>query len=1051
MVLEQFIIDADIIWDQVGKTFFENPEAKPGRIMRVQVVNAGIIEDLTGYTLNLGWTSVRDPSKFGLDAFDDVDITKGIFEIEYTSGMLTNVGPLNATLQLVPPGEGRPIESNNFKLTVKNSAINPEAIQGETSFSTLENALVEVNGWNARIDVVEQEFKDRADALDGAYPVRLTAAEQSVAAVEAQVDLLNRGLGETMPTMASLLSTYPTGDTRDHIVAGNIAEVDTFTVTAIPTAAGNITITLNGVAKTVAVDPAVQSTTALVATAIRAAVYAGWTTGGTGSVVTFTATTVGTRTAPALSGETTGTTGTFVRTAIGEVANFHRYFWNGSAWTDGGAYQATEANLYDFQKNFMKAGSVSAIFTNVVVLGFKKTEYLLVSDIRNGYLGGYGFVLFNCSATGVTNPATDTIYTVIDGVKPVGIKTYKYDNGAGKAIQFDLNWDIVDAYIAPGSRITSTDQFGVISPLRYSDVPKNSISRTQLNMAEVLSDVRSDKATYDKFRAASFDVESPTNASAIFSNIMLYNVPYSKRYSITDIRHAYGAGFSWNFIVYEVGDASTGALASPYVTAFAYSRTSQAELTGKEDIILRNGIAELHLTVNWDALVSIIPYGGRLQTTSLMNQIALSAYKGMAPTNGSITTDKYADGSITAAKLAPGAGGGASNSFSNPVAGGVSDFITDVLVEGLPSTSFVLVSDIRTNYSGYPSSPWGFSVYLAENENGLLPVGFSSLFNTYALTKPDVETVSWTNGDISFYATVDWVGLEAAIGNGLRFAGQDRYHVLSSSCFAPKRISSGNGFTYLNSLKTDKPILCLVDDDNNAAFMTKVKPAFDAVGAKCTVAVNPLNVGGGGMLSLADLQALKAAGHEIVSHTWSHPSSVFKESITDLTTVTDEAMSTEFKLAYDYMVTNGFNEKIIVYPWGGWSGFQARRIKMLAAKYHQFGVNSGGGVMNGKVLDNMYYSRSFILDASGLGYYTAQIDSIIANKGWLILGTHSYEAGLTSGFIQQILQYALDHGVEIMTVGAANEIKRNVVSIGNYGDKSGSFFIGRDGTTVYNG
>jgi hypothetical protein len=439
LVLKQFIIDADIIWDQVGKTFFENPEAKPGRIMRVQVVNAGIIEDLTGYTLNLGWTSVRNPSKFGLDAFNDVDITKGIFEIEYTSGMLSNIGPLNASLQLVPPGEGRPIGSNNFKLTVKNSAINPAAIQGETSFSTLENALVEVNGWNARIDVVEQEFKDRADALDEAYPVRLTAAEQSVAAVEAQVDLLNRGLGETMPTMASLLAAYPTGDTRDHIVAGNIAEVDTLTVTrvpttagnvmvtlngvavnvpvtigvaevaslvvsAVPTVAGNVTVNLNGTAVTVAVDPAVETTTDLVAakiratvftgwtiggtgstvtftatavgtktdatysagttgptgtmttttqgvaaattttvaTAIRAAVFAGWTTGGTGAVVTFTATTVGTRTAPEFSGGATGTAGTFVRTAIGEAANFHRYFWNDTAWVDGGAYQAVE-------------------------------------------------------------------------------------------------------------------------------------------------------------------------------------------------------------------------------------------------------------------------------------------------------------------------------------------------------------------------------------------------------------------------------------------------------------------------------------------------------------------------------------------------------------------------------------------------------------------------------------------------------------------------------------------------------------------------------------
>ena len=212
MVLEQFIIDADIIWDQVGKTFFENPEAKPGRIMRVQVVNAGIIEDLTGYTLNLGWTSVRDPSKFGLDAFDDVDITKGSFEIEYTSGMLTNIGPLNASLQLVPPGEGRPIESNNFKLTVKNSAINPEAIQGETSFKALENALVEVNGWNARIDVVEQEFKDRADALDEAYPVRLTAAEQKLVQILAMQTGLLSFKGSDTTVNINAKTSMVTGD-----------------------------------------------------------------------------------------------------------------------------------------------------------------------------------------------------------------------------------------------------------------------------------------------------------------------------------------------------------------------------------------------------------------------------------------------------------------------------------------------------------------------------------------------------------------------------------------------------------------------------------------------------------------------------------------------------------------------------------------------------------------------------------------------------------------------------------------------------------------------
>ena len=345
MVLEQFIIDADIIWDQVGKTFFENPEAKPGRIMRVQVVNAGIVEDLTGYTLNLGWTSVRDPSKFGLDAFDDVDITKGIFEIEYTSGMLTNIGPLNASLQLVPPGEGRPVESNNFKLTVKNSAINPAAIQGETSFSTLENALVEVNGWNARIDAVEQEFKDRADALDGAYPDRLVAVEQQASQAAIKADAMASGSPKGVyATLELLQAAYPTGTTGAYLVTGNVAEVASLMVSTVPITAGNLTVTLNGVSKTIAVDPAVQTTVALLATLIRGRAFTGWTTGGSGAVVTFTATTTGSKTDGTFSAGTTGATGTMSTTTQGVDADGKWYYWSGSAWVSGGVYQASALN-----------------------------------------------------------------------------------------------------------------------------------------------------------------------------------------------------------------------------------------------------------------------------------------------------------------------------------------------------------------------------------------------------------------------------------------------------------------------------------------------------------------------------------------------------------------------------------------------------------------------------------------------------------------------------------------------------------------------------------
>ena len=143
MVLENFLIDVDVLWDRAGKELYEKPDARAGRKMRVRVTNKGLVEDLTGYALNLGWRSTIDETKFGLDAFTAVDITKGIFELPYTSGMLTNIGTLLGTLQLVPPA-GTPTESNNFMITVKRSGVDVEAIQSETSFTALTSALLQV-------------------------------------------------------------------------------------------------------------------------------------------------------------------------------------------------------------------------------------------------------------------------------------------------------------------------------------------------------------------------------------------------------------------------------------------------------------------------------------------------------------------------------------------------------------------------------------------------------------------------------------------------------------------------------------------------------------------------------------------------------------------------------------------------------------------------------------------------------------------------------------------------------------------------------------------
>lgn len=97
------------------------------------------------------------------------------------------------------------------------------------------------------------------------------------------------------------------------------AEVNTFKVTAPCTTNGNVTITLNGVAFTVAVTTE-MNTVALVASAIRGATYTGWVaTGATDSVI-FTRQATGVATTGTFVGTGTGVTATVAKTIAGGVS-----------------------------------------------------------------------------------------------------------------------------------------------------------------------------------------------------------------------------------------------------------------------------------------------------------------------------------------------------------------------------------------------------------------------------------------------------------------------------------------------------------------------------------------------------------------------------------------------------------------------------------------------------------------------------------------------------------------------------------------------------------
>ena len=201
MVLENFIVDAPIVWDRVGKKIFENPHVKQGRKMRVQITNAGMVEDLSEYTLALGWKHTVSGVD-GLDVFEDgSEANVGIFEMAYTENLMTNLGNLKASLVLTSVEDMVVAESNDFYVKVDDSPFGADAEQGVGSFTRLAEILLNeesrivaevarvsaeetrVTDFNALVDseIIAQNVATKLQAKEAEYLPRLVSTEQQLA------------------------------------------------------------------------------------------------------------------------------------------------------------------------------------------------------------------------------------------------------------------------------------------------------------------------------------------------------------------------------------------------------------------------------------------------------------------------------------------------------------------------------------------------------------------------------------------------------------------------------------------------------------------------------------------------------------------------------------------------------------------------------------------------------------------------------------------------------------------------------------------------------
>jgi peptidoglycan/xylan/chitin deacetylase (PgdA/CDA1 family) len=236
--------------------------------------------------------------------------------------------------------------------------------------------------------------------------------------------------------------------------------------------------------------------------------------------------------------------------------------------------------------------------------------------------------------------------------------------------------------------------------------------------------------------------------------------------------------------------------------------------------------------------------------------------------------------------------------------------------------------------------------------------------------------------------------------------------------------------------KSKKPLMVMIDDDLKPPVYTLLKPVIEQEQVPMTCAVITGRVGTSDSLSLTQMKELEGIGFNFTSHTVTHP------HLADLTT--EQEIEIELRDSSQWLKNNGFKNfnTAIVYPYGS----EDERVRRIARKYYKAGVLAGTEKLNYPPLKTYQIDRVYYNTMEGvnqISHVKQKIDEAIANGNLLILGMHCFYNGFSSSGLIEVIQYAKQQGIEIVTLDEALTQYSNVLDIET---PTGSIVLGNDGT-----
>ena len=243
---------------------------------------------------------------------------------------------------------------------------------------------------------------------------------------------------------------------------------------------------------------------------------------------------------------------------------------------------------------------------------------------------------------------------------------------------------------------------------------------------------------------------------------------------------------------------------------------------------------------------------------------------------------------------------------------------------------------------------------------------------------------------LKLYQQVTWI--DQAKGYGYITIDTD-YLAISSA------VKAGTQITFLSpnyngecEIFAHDAIVSFIDDDTGRYVpeiwgeiirQTGIKMGFACVTGVISGKVNALSDSYQPM-TIDELRDLYNEGHEVYSHTWSHPACYSDD-------VTPTILQEEFRKSKDWLNENGFtrNSEVIVYSGG--LGEEQTEKHNVARRHYKYGVDTVGGGINTEPLKNKLCIYRINADTFTLSELIAKVDKAVEEKKLLVLMNHAYE------------------------------------------------------------